>query len=782
MPHSPRPTGEDGCTVLRRLALATLLLLAGAALAPPAAAQGTMEDYRRALSTEDRLEGTVVDVPEEPRWSDSAPRFWYRKSVAGGDVFVLVDADSLRKRRAFDHARLAASLSDSIADESYTGETLPFRTIDFVRGGEAVEFEVDGTTWRCSLVDYACSRDEEASNSGDGDDWCGWLSDDRGEEGGPVSSPDGEKEAFVRNHDLYVRPADAADTAARPLSFDGAPGDSYAPGSISWSPDSEKIAVYRVDPAPKRTVHYVESSPDDRLQPVTHACPYSKPGDELDEKQPVLFEVGTGRKTVVSDSLFPDAYNMSELDWWEDGRGLTFEYNQRGHQVYRVIEVDAESGEARALVTEEAETFFDYSGSRFRHDVEDGEEIIWMSERDGWNHLYLYDGTTGRVKNRITEGEWVVRGVDHVDEENRRIYFHASGRRDGRDPYFVHYYRIDFDGTGLTALTDGHGTHEVTFSPDAEYYVDTWSRVDRPPVSQLRRTSDGEVLMTLEEADAGALYETGWSPPEVFTAKGRDDSTNIWGIIVRPTDFDPDRSYPVVERIYAGPHGSFVPKSFGTLASMQALAELGFIVVQIDGMGTDDRSKAFHDVAWKDLADAGIPDRIAWHRAAAEEYPSYDTSRVGIYGTSAGGQSAMGALLFHPEFYDAAVAASGAHDNRMDKIWWNEQWMGEPGPHYAASSNVTNASRLQGDLMLIVGELDRNVPPTTTLQVADALIEAGKTFELVFMPGRGHTSGGDYGQLRRFDFFVEHLLGVDPPNWNDSETAARLPLPWTDTP
>lgn len=736
-----------------------------------------MADYRRALELEDRLEGTVIRVPEEPHWSEGSDRFWYRVSVRGGDAFVLVDAESREKRRAFDHDRLAASLTDSIDGQSYTGVTLPFRTFDFVDEGESIEFEVDAATWRCSLDDYACELLEQPSEA-DEDDWCGWLTDDRDGERGPVVSPDGEREAFIRNHDVWIRPVGPGDTAARPLSHDGAPGDAYSLESLSWSPGSERIAVYRVDQAPTRTVHYVESAPDGQLQPEPRSCPYPKPGDELDEKQPVLLDVETGQMTVVDDSLFPDAYSVSELEWWEDGRAFTFEYNQRGHQAYRVIEVDGETGDARALIAEEPETFFDYSGSKYRHDVDDGEEIVWMSERDGWNHLYLYDGKAGEVKNRITEGEWVVRGVDHVDEENRRIYFHGSGRREDGDPYFVHYYRVGFDGTGLTALTGAHGNHEVTYSPDMEYYVDTWSRVDQPPVSQLRRTRDGEVLMTLEEADASALYESGWSAPEVFTAEGRDDSTEIWGIIVRPMEFDPEKAYPVVERIYAGPHGSFVPKSFSTLQSMQALAELGFIVVQIDGMGTDDRSKAFHDVAWRDLADAGFPDRIAWHRAAAERYSSYDTSRVGIYGTSAGGQSAMGALLFHPGFYDVAVSASGSHDNRMDKMWWNEQWMGKPGPHYAASSNVENAWRLQGELMLIVGGVDRNVPPSTTLQVADALIEAGKTFEMVYMPGRGHTSGGDYGALRRYDFFVEHLLGVDPPSWNDPETAAQVPLPW----
>jgi dipeptidyl aminopeptidase/acylaminoacyl peptidase len=640
-----------------------------------------MADYQRALKLDERFDGTVIGSPGQMHWIEDTQRLWYRKTVKGGHAFVQVNAEAQEKQPAFDHDRLADTLSGAVEGEQYTGVTLPFRWFEYVDDRSGIAFDAEGERWRCTLGDYSCSRVEESSNGNedgdeDGDeDWCGWLAYDGEEPSGPVASPDGEREAFIRNHDVYVRPTDAAaeDAEARALSHDGAPGDAYTLGSIRWSPDSEKIAAYRVDPAPERTVNYVESSPDDQLQPKAHACPYAKPGDERDTQQPVLFDVSSGEQTVVADSLFPNAFGMTELEWREDGRAFTFEYNQRGHQVYRVISVDAETGEARAIISEEPETFFDHSGKKYRHDVGDGEEIIWMSERDGWNHLYLYDGKTGTVKNQITEGKWVVRGVDHVDEEERRIYFHAGGRRPGKDPYFVHYYRIDFDGTGLTRLTDARGTHDVTFSPDRAYYVDTWSRVDQPPVAQLRRTRDQEVLMTLEQADASALYATGWRPPEVFTATGRDDSTNIWGVIVRPMDFDPDKKYPVVERIYAGPHGSFAPKSFGTLTSMQALAELGFIVVQIDGMGTSHRSKAFHNVAWKDLADAGFPDRIQWHEAAAREYPAYDTSRVGIYGTSAGGQSALGALLFHPEFYDAAVSASGSHDNRMDKIWWNEQ-------------------------------------------------------------------------------------------------------------
>jgi dipeptidyl aminopeptidase/acylaminoacyl peptidase len=273
--------------------------------------------------------------------------------------------------------------------------------------------------------------------------------------------------------------------------------------------------------------------------------------------------------------------------------------------------------------------------------------------------------------------------------------------------------------------------------------------------------------MDLERTDASALFATGWKAPEVFVAKGRDGTTDIAGVVIRPMNFDSSRRYPVVENIYAGPHGSFVPKTFSSQLGMQAIAELGFIVVQIDGMGTSNRSKAFHDVAWKNLADAGFPDRILWHKALAAKYPYVDVSRVGIYGTSAGGQSSMGALLFHPEFYKVAVSSAGSHDNRMDKIWWNEQWMGWPiGPEYAASSNVDNAYRLQGKLMLIVGEMDRNVDPSSTMQVVNALIKAKKSFDLLVIPGADHTSGGDYGDRRRWDFLVHNLMGVEPPDRN----------------
>ncbi|MDP6556853.1 MAG: prolyl oligopeptidase family serine peptidase, partial [Pirellulaceae bacterium] len=389
---------------------------------------------------------------------------------------------------------------------------------------------------------------------------------------------------------------------------------------------------------------------------------------------------------------------------------------------------------------------------------------IWMSERDGWNHLYLIDSRTGDVKNQITQGHWIVRGVDHVDDQERKIWFRAGGIYPEQDPYYVHYCRINFDGTGLVILTNGNGTHSVDYSPDRKYVIDTYSRVDSPPVTELRRTSDGKLVCDLQRADASRLLATGWRLPERFVAKGRDGDTDIYGVIFRPTTFDAAKKYPVIEKIYAGPHGAFVPKRFSAYHSAQALAELGFIVVQIDGMGTSHRSKAFHDVCWKNLGDSGFPDRILWLKAVAKRYASMDLSRVGIFGGSAGGQSSTRALLAHGDFYKVGVSDCGCHDNRMDKIWWNELWMGWPlGDHYAEQSNVTNAHRLTGKLLLIVGELDRNVDPASTMQVVNALIKSDRDFEMLVVPGGGHgIAESKYGTRRRRDFFVRHLLGVEP--------------------
>ena len=737
-------------------------------------AQGTLADYQRATALRERNQNLVANMPERANWIGDTGRFWYRKAVKGGHEFVVVDAATLAKAPAFDHEKLAGSLSKATG-EKYTALKLPFPVITFVDKQQAIEFVAAGSRWKADLAGYACQRIGPAGGfprrAGLPQTTRGPLAElaER-----PVASPDGKWEVLIVNYNIHLRPKGKPETIA--LSFDGSEGNYYALPSIIWSPDSTRLAAYRIRPGYHRKIQYIESSPGDQLQPKYSTLEYAKPGDTLDLQQPVLFEVASKKQTLIDNTQFPNPYQLSRIAWWKDSRAFTFEYNQRGHQVYRVIEVDASTGTARAVISEEAKTFFCYSGKKFRHDLQDGREIIWMSERDGWNHLYLYDGATGKLKNQITKGNWVVRGVEKVDEERRQIYFRASGMYPGKDPYFVHFYRSNLDGTGLAPLTEADANHTVSLSPDMKHYVDTWSRVDLPPTSMLRRTEDGKIVGELERGDIGELLKSGWRPPEVFTALGRDGKTDIWGIIIRPSNFDPSKKYPVIEQIYAGPQDSFVPKSFSPYYPMQSLAELGFIVVQIDGMGTSNRSKAFHDVCWKNLADAGFPDRILWHKAAAAKYPYHDISRVGIYGHSAGAQNALGGLLFHPEFYKAAVATCGCHDNRMDKIWWNEQWMGWPlGPEYIACSNVENAHKLKGKLLLSVGEMDNNVDPASTMQVVNALVKANKIFDLLVLPGQGHTPGGPYGDRRRYDFFVHHLLGVEPPDWNVMEKKLESP-------
>jgi dipeptidyl aminopeptidase/acylaminoacyl peptidase len=559
--------------------------------------------------------------------------------------------------------------------------------------------------------------------------------------------------AFCRDDNVWLR--DAQTGVEKQLSRDGKPGDAYG-GRMHWSPDSRKLVVLRTQPAEEHIVTVVESSPTNQVQPKVQTYNYLKPGDRIAVAKPHLFDAASAREIAVSDAFFPTPWSLNDLRWAPDSSRFTFVYNQRGHQVLRVIAVDAVTGAARALVDEQSKTFICYSGKFFCEWLEKSGELIWMSERDGWNHLWLYDAQTGRVKNQLTRGEWVVRGVEHVDAEKRQVWFRAGGLVPGQDPYYIQLARVNFDGTGLTLLTEGDGTHTVEFSPDRRFLVDRFSRVDLPPMHTLRRAGDGRLICALERADDRDLLASGWNPPQRFVAKGRDGATDIYGVIWWPAKFDARKKYPVIEHIYAGPHDSFVPKAFSVRPGYEWLGAAGFVVVQMDGMGTSNRSKKFHDVCWRNLGDSGFPDRILWLKAAAQKFPCLDLSRVGIFGGSAGGQSALRALLAFGDFYKAAAADCGCHDNRMDKIWWNEQWMGWPvGPHYAEQSNVTQAHRLQGKLLLMVGELDHNVDPASTMQVVNALIKADKDFELIVFPGVGHGAGGSpYGRRRTKDFFV----------------------------
>ncbi|RKF18281.1 S9 family peptidase [Altericroceibacterium spongiae] len=731
-----------------------------------AQAKPTSAELERSVHLRESWEYLTREIAWPASWLPDGSAFTYRKTVEGGFRFETVDRKTLAKTPAFDQVRLAHSLSE-VTGEKVDALHLPFSEFDYADDGRAISFSIHYNGWRCTLTDYQC-KEQTYPGRPRGFGVVRDLSVPA--DNHPRISPDGHWEAFVEDNNLVVRKVD--DGGVVRLSQDGSKGNFYDPETIAWSPDSRHLMIYRVKPGFARYVLKVEAAPDDQLQPVLRRQLYPKPGDAIDQEQPVLFDVAKQSQIDIDPSLFPNPYQLSAPRWRKDGNSVAFDYVKRGFGQARIISVNADTGKAHAAVTETAKTFV-YADRRFSHDVNDmGKEIVWASERDGWNHLYLINGRNGRVKNQITKGHWVVRKVVKIDDEKRQIWFAASGMNPGEDPYFRHYYRVDFDGRNLIALTPKRADHIVRFSPDMSYYVDNYSRVDLPTVSELHRSSDGHLIATITKGDITRLTAAGFRSPEVFKAKGRDGKTDIWGLVVRPTDYDPSHKYPVIENIYAGPHDSFVPKRFwpfgyhsggDKVIGMQALADLGFIVVQIDGMGTANRSKAFQDVAWKNLQDSGFPDRILWHRALAAKDPSYDISRVGIYGASAGGQSTLNALLFYPDFYKVGVAMAGCYDNRMDKISWNEQWLGWPvDDSYSAASGVDNAARLQGDLFMIVGGQDSNVDPASTMQVVDALVKADKDFDLLVVPGGEHTVGRstgpiDYVTRRLSEFFIGHL-------------------------
>ena len=714
-------------------------------------AQGTLDDYKRAYSLQRTFTwAKVINHADDARWIDNE-RFQYHLTDGnkGKWHFGQVNEDG------------TITLADSTAD----------RPIEEPRndrrprwGGGRGGF----TATNARFIANPSKRRQERH----------WMETDDERGGDPVLSPDSSLVAFIRNDNVYVANPDGS--KARALSTEGTLSH-YFSSYIQWSPDGRYVAVNRIRPIDKRYVYYVESSPADQLQPILHKQEYSKPGDELAQKTPYIFEVATGRAVTPAPDLIVNHYSLEGPQWRKDSQGIRFEYNQRGHKLYRVYEMNVE-GDIRTLIEERADTYVRYSNN-YRRNLRGDSLILWLSERDGFPHLYLFDttlpakgkksrtrgGSSNECPSRqLTSGSWCVRRVLHIDKEKDFVIFTANGRNPDEDPYHIHYYRINLDGTGLEDLTPEPANHNARFNTSFTALIDTYSTADSAPTTKARVFGGFSAEETLATADITPLLAAGWKTPEIFTAPGRDGVTPMWGIIQRPTNFDPTKKYPIIEYIYAGPGDSYVPKSFQpSNYYTTALADLGFIVVQLDAMGTSNRGKKFEEICYKNLKDAGFPDRIAWIKAAADKYPYMDIDCVGIYGCSAGGQESTAAVLFHGDFYKAAYSACGCHDNRMDKIWWNEQWMGYPvDSSYIECSNVENAYRLERPLMLVVGELDDNVDPASTMQVAAALIRANKPFELVVVPGAHHTVGEAYGEHKRFDFFVKNLLGIDPPAWS----------------
>ena len=804
-------------------------------------AQGTVDDYNRAYSLQTKFSAqNVYHWAQNVRWVDSTHVFHYSVQTPEGQRFILFDVDKNSKQEFASDKEL----NDALAAIRPPQQDRPRRFGPPSMGG--------GRGGRTPF------RQPQRH----------WMEVDEEQDQRLVTSPDGKWEAWVEGYNLIVHEVGRPYSEKHQLTHDGTIGHYYS-NRIYWSPDSRKLFVCKRKSVEKRYAYYVESSPQDQLQPILHTQEYAKPGDELPQYTPYIFNLsltpastGEGSATPQSPEAqkqeprnislssqkletqkqepFSTVLNSSQpltplpsreglgvglqysLDWFQwtpDSRYVTMEYNQRGHKLYQLLAMDAETGQLTTLIEERSDKFVNYNRI-WRRWLKDG-RLLWTSERDNWNHLYLYSPTKNISKKGarrkasasqspspfgegwggalITRGPWCVREVLHVDEDAELIYFTASGVHPDEDPYNIHYFTIRFDGTDMRELTPEPGNHRAVFSSDRQYLVDTYSTPSQAPVTTLRKLSarpagalserSGErtlnsklstntdsslhsPLSTIETSDLSKLQDLGWQAPEVFVAPGRDGKTPMWGIIQRPTNFDPSKKYPVIEYIYAGPGDSYTPKSFQPFNwNMTPLAELGFIVVQLDGMGTSWRGKEFEEVCYKNLKDAGFPDRKAWIRAAAQKYPYMDADNVGIFGASAGGQESTTAVLLHGDFYKAAYSSCGCHDNRMDKIWWNEQWMGYPvDSSYIECSNVYHASKLERPLMLVVGELDDNVDPASTMQVADALIRAGKDFELVVLPGVHHTMGERYGEHKRYDFFVRNLLHVEPPKWNEVKT------------
>jgi dipeptidyl-peptidase 4 len=717
----------------------------------------------------------VLGADVRPEWLDG-DRFWYRNTIAEGHEFVLVDPARGTRERAFDHERLARALTEATGTEQ-DPFALPLRVLRPLDDGRGLGFELDRRRWECDVVEYRCERPatpiEQVANA--------------------VLSPDGRLAVLRRDHDLWVR--DMATGQERQLTNDGVERYGYATDNegwrrserpaVRWSPDSRRVATYRLDERGVGEMHLWEMAEG---RPVLHSWPYALPGDTVVPLyERIIIDVAEGtvvrlqsprdhqRTSSCCGMMRGDAWGDAE--WSEDGRWHAFTSVSRDYNTVILRLADAGTGAVRDLLTETLEPFFEGSaagrgGPNWRV-LHARNEILWASPRDGWSHLYLYDLATGQQARRLTAGDWNVIDVMHVDEADGWVYFTGAGREVGRDPYFRHLYRVPLaGGAEPTLLTPEDADHVITMAPSGRFFVASHSAVDAPPVTRVRR-ADGGPALTIEEADIARLEATGWPAPIPFTALARDGATEIHGIMFRPSDFDPSRRYPIINHIYPGPQvGSIGPRTFqaSRRGNAQALAELGFIVVQVDALGTPMRSKALHTFYYGDLADNGLPDQIAAMRQLADRHPWIDLSRVGMYGHSGGGFATAAAMLRHPEFFHVGVASAGNLDNRGYTYYWGEKWQGPLEVLPDGTDTYTNqalhllAENLQGRLLLAYGTMDTNVHPNMTLLLVNELIRHNKDFDLVVMPNRGHGFANEPFFIRKtWDHFVRHLLDLEPP-------------------
>lgn len=739
----------------------------------------TARDYDHAaaflpFNTQKYLDHSSV----RPHWL-SGDRFWYRDLNPKGSDFILVNPQTGKRSAAFDQQKLAASLS-AATGKKYEAEKLPFETFSFSDDEQGILFNANGRLWKCNLQNYQCTQEvSEKENNYRGD---------RNE----VTSPDGKKVAFIKNFNLWVK--DLSSGKETQLTTDGVKNFGYATDNagwkhsdaaiLRWSPDSRKIATFQQDERRVGNMYLVTTNVG---HPELKTWKYPLPGDSnVIMIQRVIINVDTPK--VIRLQIPPDFHRSSlsddissngilnDVDWNPNDNELAFVSTSRDHKNEKFRIADANTGAVREVFEETVPTQYE-SGQdaiNWRY-LPKTNEVIWYSERDNWGHLYLYDSRTGKLKNQITKGNFVVTKLLKVDEKSRQLYFLADGK-ETMNPYFTQFFRIDFNGKNLTLLTPETGNHSITLSPSEKYFIDSYSQPDVPAVIVLRDLK-GKLITTLEKEDVSRLKAIGWQPPKPITVKAHDGKTDLYGIMFTPTHLDPNKKYPVIDYIYPGPQGGSVGNwSFVvSRGDHQALAELGFVVVLIEGTCNPNRSKSFHDMCYGNMAENTLPDQVTGIQQLAEKYAYLDTSRVGIWGHSGGGFATAAAMFRYPDFFKVGISESGNHDNRNYEDDWGERYIGllkisENGvSNYEPQANEIYAKNLKGKLMLAHGLLDDNVPPSNTLLVIEALEKANKDFDLVIFPNSRHGYGpfSIYMMRRRWDYFVKNLLGAEHPKEYD---------------
>jgi dipeptidyl aminopeptidase/acylaminoacyl peptidase len=780
------------------------VLLAIVATATPALAQErrdlTAEDYAHAEQfLGSNTASLVFGATVRPTWLPDG-RLWYRNTIPEGSEFILVDPNRRRRGPAFDHQRLADALS-AVSDTTYSPFDLPFSTFEFADDGGSITFALGqggfgqrgfqqgepGRRYSCDIREYSCTAERPGR-------------------GGPPDrnasvSPDGRRAVFIRDHNLWMR--GLATGAEAPLTTDGVQYYGYATDNagwtksdrpvVLWSPDSKKVTTFQHDERGVGDMYLVSTEVG---HPTLEAWRYPLPEDsvifrisrvviDLDARTMVRFQMPPDqhRSTICDHIRCGGGY--SDIEWSDDGTQIAFVSSSRDHKEAKLRVADVATGAVRDVMEEKVDTFFE-SGNRMVnwHFLPETNEVIWFSERSNWGHLYLYDLQTGELRHQITSGDWNVLQLRRIDKENRTLYFMGAGREPG-DPYFQYFYSIGMDGENLRLLTPDSANHTVTLSESGRYFVDSYSTPTIPPVTVVRDTR-GRVRMTLEEGDISSLVAAGWQPPIPFTTKARDGETDLYGLMYHPTNLDPSQKYPIINYLYPGPQsGSVGSRSFSaSRRDKQAIAELGFVVVEVDAMGTPMRSKSFHEAYYGNMGDNGIPDQITTIEQLAGQNPWMDIEQVGIWGHSGGGFASADAIMRYPDFYDVAVSQAGNHDNRNYEDDWGEKWQGlleeypDGSTNYDNQANQLLAENLKGKLLIAHGGMDSNVPPYNTLVVVDKLIEANKEFDFIMFPNLRHGFGNTpYMMRRRWDYFVRHLLGVEPPK--DYEFGASPPRPRT---